>query len=196
MKYKPSERLFCIICGKEILGAGNRLKKFCSYECQYEHIKNTRIKYRTCRTCGKEFKVTNHYRFFCSDNCKDVMNKINISNHYQKPENKEKHKKYSREMRHTEEGYLKALYSRMMNRLKGGITFEELKTLYYSTNKCYYCGKEVKPFTADKQIEHKIPISKGGTNNIKNLVISCKACNSGKREKTDAEYLRGHNETN
>ena len=84
----------------------------------------------------------------------------------------------------------------MMNRLKGGITFEELKTLYYSTDKCYYCGKEVKPFTVDKQIEHKIPISKGGTNNIKNLVISCKACNSGKREKTDAEYLRGHNESN
>ena len=51
MKYKPSERLFCVICGKEITGAGNRLKKFCSYECQYEHIKNTRIKYRTCRTC-------------------------------------------------------------------------------------------------------------------------------------------------
>ena len=120
---------------------------------------------------------------------KDVMNKINISNHCQKPENKEKHRNYSSKMRHTEEGYLKALYSRMMNRLKGGITFEELKTLYYSTDKCYYCGKEVKPFTVDKQIEHKIPISKGGTNNIKNLVISCKACNSAKKDKTEAEYL-------
>lgn len=189
MKYKPSERLFCVICGKEITGAGNRLKKFCSYECQYEHIKNTRIKYRICRTCGKEFKVSNHYRFVCSDECRKIINKININNHETIEERRTRHRKHARELRQTETGYLKETYRRMMNRLKGGITFDEMCHFYNSTNICFYCGKEIKPFTVDKQIDHKIPISKGGNNNIKNLVICCKSCNSGKCDMTDTEYI-------
>lgn len=187
--YKTSQKVFCIICGKEIKNAGNKMKKFCSEKCRYEHIKNTRIKYRNCRACGQEFKVTTHYRFFCSDECRKLVNEINVKNHTQRQDIKEKRRNHARKIRETEEGYLKALYERMMFRLKGGVTYEEIKTLYYSTNSCFYCGKEITPFTVDKQIDHKIPISRGGTNNINNLVICCKSCNSGKRELTDLEYF-------
>ena len=186
--YKTSEKVFCVICGKEIENAKNKSKKFCSEQCRYEHIKNTRIKYRKCRTCGKEFKVTNHYRFVCSDSCRKIINDINMRNFAVQQENKVRHNEHAREVRKTEKGYLKATYSRMMNRLKGGLSFEELCNLYYSTNKCFYCGKETIPFTVDKQIDHKTPISRGGKNNKENLVICCKACNSGKKERTEAEY--------
>lgn len=189
MKYKSSEELSCVVCGKIIENAGNKMKKFCSSECRLKHIQNTRIKYRICRACGKEFKVTNHYRFVCSDGCRYTINRINVKNHFQKDDVKEKRRQRAREIRTTETGYLKATYSRMMNRMNGGLSFEDMCKLYNATNKCFYCGKETVPFTVDKQIDHKIPISRGGNNNIKNLVVCCKSCNSGKREMTDAEYF-------
>ena len=186
--YKTSEKVFCVICGEEIKDAGNRLKMFCSEKCRYEHIKNTRIKYRTCRACGKEFKVTTHYRFFCSDECKAIVNKINMKNSSIKPEIREQRRQHARQVRQTEKGYIYSLFAR--NRLRGNCTFtyEEIKELYNTTNKCFYCGKETKPYTVDKQIDHKIPLSRGGKNSIGNMVICCKACNSGKCDKTDIEY--------
>lgn len=43
---------------------------------------------------------------------------------------------------------------------------------------CAYCG-EAKPLTQD----HKVPISRGGTNDIGNIVPACRSCNSAKRDK-------------
>ncbi len=40
--------------------------------------------------------------------------------------------------------------------------------------KCVYCGKK------GEEIEHIIPKSKGGTNSIKNLTLSCRKCNIAK----------------
>jgi 5-methylcytosine-specific restriction endonuclease McrA len=46
---------------------------------------------------------------------------------------------------------------------------------------CAYCGS-----TGDLHIEHVIPISKGGTHVLSNVVPACRACNFSKRDK-DAE---------
>lgn len=46
---------------------------------------------------------------------------------------------------------------------------------------CAYCGS-----TGDLHIEHVIPISKGGTHVLSNVVPACQACNFSKRDK-DAE---------
>lgn len=188
LHYKSSKKLYCVICGKPIDSAGNKMKKFCSEECHYQHIKNTRIKYRTCRACGREFRVSNHYRFVCSDRCRKIINDINVKNHTSTEEHKTKHRQHAREIRKTEEGYLRHLYSRMKYYAGEGVSFDELKQLYNSTNNCFYCGVEVKPYTRFKTIDHKIPISKGGKNELKNLVISCLSCNSGKCDMTDSEY--------
>ena len=40
---------------------------------------------------------------------------------------------------------------------------------------CHYCG-----ITKGKTVDHKIPVAKGGTNHIDNLVLSCGPCNSKK----------------
>ena len=47
--------------------------------------------------------------------------------------------------------------------------------------KCFYCG--VKPSDRDDvilEIDHVLPVCEGGTNDIDNLVTSCKDCNRGK----------------
>lgn len=59
-------------------------------------------------------------------------------------------------------------------------------------SRCHYC-KESITFYRKKitslEIEHRIPISRGGDDHISNLVGACKPCNSLKRNMTDDEFL-------
>lgn len=50
--------------------------------------------------------------------------------------------------------------------------------------KCAYCGKDNIPL----EIEHIIPKSKGGTDRVSNLTISCHKCNQKKGNKTAEEF--------
>ena len=52
--------------------------------------------------------------------------------------------------------------------------------------KCAYCGKKDIPL----EIEHIVPRSRGGSNRISNLTISCRACNQKKGNQTADEF--GH----
>ena len=54
--------------------------------------------------------------------------------------------------------------------------------------KCMYCGR--KPGDDLMDIDHKIPLSRGGSNNIRNLQILCRSCNGRKGNKTDREFRR------
>lgn len=51
-------------------------------------------------------------------------------------------------------------------------------------NVCIYCG-EAKPLT----IDHKVPLSRGGTNDITNIVPACRDCNLTKRAMTAYEFI-------
>lgn len=66
------------------------------------------------------------------------------------------------------------------------------KILEKSKGKCYYCGKKLRanhfvhkgePKKALMTVDHIFPKSKGGSNNIKNLIASCYKCNQDKADK-------------
>ncbi len=57
---------------------------------------------------------------------------------------------------------------------------ERLQICEKSNNKCCHCGKGIDIHDKDSTIEHIIPISKGGTNDIRNLVYLCTDCNEKK----------------
>lgn len=45
-------------------------------------------------------------------------------------------------------------------------------------NYCWYCGKEIEPSKLTK--DHVFPRSKGGANDMDNIIMVCKTCNSSK----------------
>ena len=47
--------------------------------------------------------------------------------------------------------------------------------------RCAYCGRTAN--VATLQIDHKIPLKLGGTNNKENLTVACWECNIGKKDK-------------
>jgi len=52
--------------------------------------------------------------------------------------------------------------------------------------KCVYCGVENVPL----QVEHIIPVSRGGSYRVSNLTIACEKCNLKKDNKTAEEFNR------
>lgn len=60
---------------------------------------------------------------------------------------------------------------------------KRMEILIRDNLKCFYCGAD-KASGAILEVDHVIPVSKGGTNDDYNLVTSCKPCNMGKFVKT------------
>jgi len=55
--------------------------------------------------------------------------------------------------------------------------------------KCWYCGKQINPFTPGEfTIDHIVPICLGGEDTVNNLVPCCKSCNSTKGGKTIEDF--------
>lgn len=51
-------------------------------------------------------------------------------------------------------------------------------------DRCYYCGA-----VGDLTVDHKVPLARGGSNHIDNLVPACRSCNSRKGTQDELEYL-------
>lgn len=56
---------------------------------------------------------------------------------------------------------------------------------YYG--RCVYCGETVK--FSYMSIDHKVPLSKGGTNALENLQLTCRTCNRIKTDVPPEKFL-------
>ena len=66
----------------------------------------------------------------------------------------------------------------------GNCTVEQLKARFdYYGNKCYNCGSDEK-----LHADHRIPLSRGGSNHPANIIPLCRSCNSSKGTKTETEF--------
>lgn len=79
----------------------------------------------------------------------------------------------------------------------GELSLERIQMVYednikqYGTLTCYLCKNPIE-FGKD-HLEHKIPLSREGTNEYSNLGISCQTCNCRKHNKTEIEFREGRN---
>lgn len=76
-------------------------------------------------------------------------------------------------------GDLISLNKKYVSKIKRGIIFKT------HGNKCLCCGK-----SGDIGIDHIIPIAHGGDNNIDNLQILCRYCNSKKGKHNIIDYRK------
>jgi 5-methylcytosine-specific restriction endonuclease McrA len=72
--------------------------------------------------------------------------------------------------------------------LVGSHTIQDINALITAQNgRCVYCRCDIR---SAFQVDHIMPVSKGGSNDKSNLQLLCKACNLDKRDKDPAEYLK------
>jgi 5-methylcytosine-specific restriction endonuclease McrA len=122
--------------------------------------------------------------------------------YYAKYSKKKRHekgisKRYNSELgiSHTKE-YKKLQRQKRKAFMKGGgkLEIKTIQLVYednikqYGTLTCYLCLKPI-PFGKD-HLEHKMPLSRGGTNEYNNLAIACQKCNCSKHNKTEKEYRK------
>lgn len=55
---------------------------------------------------------------------------------------------------------------------------QRMEALIHYGHRCAYCG--AKPSDERLEVDHVIPVSKGGTNEMGNLIVACRTCNIGK----------------
>lgn len=68
----------------------------------------------------------------------------------------------------------------------GSHTAEDILILWEkSKHRCYWCGKRIKD--GKYHVDHVMPLSKGGSDGIENLVIACPTCNMSKGTKLPQE---------
>lgn len=82
----------------------------------------------------------------------------------------------------------RALASKNKQAMEGSHTHEQwVKRLREFGYRCYWCTKQLDEWSATK--EHLTPVSRGGRNDIANIVPACRPCNEKKGAKTAEEYL-------
>ncbi|MGI0008160.1 MAG: HNH endonuclease [Nitrosopumilaceae archaeon] len=77
-------------------------------------------------------------------------------------------------------------------------TMEEVNYVYDKTDGyCYYCGKKLSFVNYGKlgnhgswEIDHSKPVSKGGSDYLRNLVPACTTCNRDKSNRHGTHYKR------
>jgi hypothetical protein len=55
---------------------------------------------------------------------------------------------------------------------------------------CQYCGRRAPD--VELEVDHLIPVARGGTDAFENLITSCRECNSGKSAKLIERFTHGH----
>lgn len=131
-----------------------------------------------CKTCRRI-----QTRELARKRRKDPLNymvELKRSREYKK-NNPEKMRAYQRKWSEKHPGYFR---SRMYRLKKGDFTKRGWDILIeYYGEKCAYCGKDAEVL----EIEHIIPLSKGGENTFSNVVPSCVQCNRKKRARRPEE---------
>jgi 5-methylcytosine-specific restriction endonuclease McrA len=86
----------------------------------------------------------------------------------------------------------RANHKRRVNKAGNGGSFtfdEEMELFAWQRGDCHYCG-EFLYVAMPYHVDHKIPISRGGSNNIDNIALTCPSCNRRKHAKTELEFLQ------
>lgn len=171
--------------------------------CIIERNRLSHIKYKKRDSdCGKRYyrqnkkQVLRQHRKYYRNN----KRKIYLYHKSYRAKNKKKIKVYQRGYNKKNPLKAKAINHRRRIRNKGVGYLDDqiIKRVYIANIKkygkltCYLCFKLTRknsPIYRDT-LDHKVPLSRGGTNEYSNLAIAHKSCNSKKGKRTEKEYRK------
>ena len=197
--YNPSQRgekntrwVECRWCG-ESFARNRKEQRFCGMGCFRSYQRRPRSKQR-CRRCKEPYPATTE--FFTADAqrssglhpyCKDCKYVQDLK--YRKRNNYKLRIKSS-EYRRANAGKVKvAMAKNRKLRKQAGkkISGDDVwRMLEDQDHLCAYC--EV-PLFGNFEIDHMVPISKGGSNDWSNIALTCRYCNRSKYNRTVEEFM-------
>ena len=163
-----------------------------------------------CKSCEKDYRSRNKDKIIKNKKIYYQENKnklLEISCKYQteyRKNNAEKLKEYNLKYKQTNKQKIKDNHSRYMQTAEGkaskrnsnhkrralikksnilGKDIIELKIK--QNNRCYWCSTSI---AKTYQIDHYIPLSKGGEHLIDNIVLACPHCNMSKHDKDPIDF--------
>lgn len=188
----------CLVCGKEVYRYPSAMKrKYCSYECRDKAVRAKRVNdiegIAKCAKCHdwkpiKDFVVGIGGRphsyckpcssdWFAERNGTDPEKRVPYRPAYKlSPEQKKRNKREANRINHL----------RRRAAGKPPNKYEIGRLLCYQDARCAYCKQLL---SGAYHIDHKTPVSRGGTNDIDNLHITCPRCNMRKGAMTHEEFL-------
>jgi hypothetical protein len=149
---------------------------------------------KVCSLCGEKIPIYSHSKSLCrkcylgniaGENNPCWRGGLKSQENYGRDYNRMYRKKRGK-------FYIQACNNR--RKAAGKLTVETIQLVYennikkYGTLTCYLCIKPIK--FGNDELEHKIPITRGGTNEYKNLGVACEKCNDKKHTKTETEYRK------
>ena len=196
--------VICSYCKKEVKKNPSEIKNnkqyFCNYQCFYDSLKGRKIpqeileKIRKNNPCYKKGKDNPFWKNGITYN-KELHKKYDKK---YRQENKEKISQKHKEYAKTFQGKLCFRIGQHNRRSKvrmiGKLSLETVQSVYednikqYGKLTCILCNNPIN--FGEDSLEHKMPISRGGTNEYSNLGIAHKLCNISKNYKTIEEYIK------
>src|SRR5215213_10448687 len=150
---------------------------------------------KTCRKCGEVKVVTEYLRRRYEENPEYLRRWREEHPEYMRrwgEENAEARREYNRRWRE-DNPELRAQQHRNRRALVWGAegTHTAADVFWLEEAQaclCAYCGVPL-PLEPVIHVDHKLPLSRGGSNDPSNLVLACAHCNLSKGAKTAQEYI-------
>lgn len=150
-----------------------------------------------CAHCGAPFEKRHSLYRYCSRRCR--VRARGRAARREDPErererwrawygkNKERFKAYVRDWKRANPDR-EALYERRRRTARygrpGRHSMDDLLLLFEAYDwRCAYCGTD-----GELTIDHRVPLSRGGTDAIENLIPACLACNSSKHDRMELDF--------
>lgn len=133
---------------------------------------------RNCENCGKRIDPSRQRTArFCNRKCLETHRTKNVDRSEYLNATKQRRLAYQRNWRKNNPARTSSHKAkRRANELVGKFTESDWKRLVnYYRGRCAYCGNE-----SVLTVDHVVPLSRGGTNYIGNLLPACQSCNSSK----------------
>jgi 5-methylcytosine-specific restriction endonuclease McrA len=181
--WKPPER-FCERCGKRIEGIQGR--KYCDDCRSIAYIEKRREQCSRWRKLNRErYLSARRKNYWVRREHYLQRNRLYVKAHLSR------YREHFRRWRKAHPDWVREVNRRRRVRERnasGYHTYEQfLEVLARQNFRCYYCGAVLTEQTA--QEDHFIPLSRGGSDDISNIVAACRACNSGKRDRNPWEFM-------